>query len=125
MPEARKLKEHSFDEPEDTRVEVRKVVNTPAGKVVEKSYADLKVFDSFVPYSPNEKLPKAEIQQNTRGIWVCRKPGEPRYFFRGNDLMKVWLEIGKRMTIAMTFKDGNQTHQRIKKYLRERGIRGE
>lgn len=109
-----------------------KVLKTSSGyaEVMQRS-EDLSYLDQFKAYIPGEPLPEPIIKKNSKGIRYVHKNGEPRFYFRGNEMVKVYRGLGgKKTQLFWTFKGNDKNpeiakeHQRIRNYLRAKGIPG-
>jgi len=99
------------------------------------NFSDL---DNFKPYIEGEVLPPAVTKVNRKGVRYLEKSGEPRFYFNGNEMIKVFIGLGgKKTTLYWTYKgdaanpiksdmsnDIRPLHRKIRAYLRKRGIPG-
>lgn len=99
------------------------------------NFSDL---DNFKPYHEDEVLPPAVTKINRKGVRYLEKSGEPRFYFNGNEMIKVYNGLGgKKTTLYWTYKgdsahpirsdmsnDIRPLHKQIRAYLRKKGIPG-
>lgn len=134
MSEIRKLRG------EDTEVLETKEPVMPSRKVVKTSKTDFALVDpqdfdlgSFAgmkPYNEIDPLPEPVIKTNRRGIRYLSKPGEPRFYFHGNELIKIYRGLSKKRMLFWTFRplnnngERNHLHIKIRNHLKKLGIPG-
>ncbi len=133
-----KLKDEDADvavaEKQETEVKIPrpKLIKTTNGVgETEPEGFDLKLLDQFMPYHDGDALPPPIVKTNKKGVRFLHKAGEPRFFFQGNELIKVYRGLGgKKTQLFWSYKEKtkegnpNTLHQRMRKYLRKRGIPG-
>lgn len=99
---------------------------------------DFDMLDDMKPYLTSEELPPAVTKVNRKGVAFLEKSGEPRFYFNGNEYIKVWNGLGgKKTKLHWTYKgdcnvpvktstsnDIRPLHRKIRSYLRQKGIPG-
>ena len=94
---------------------------------------DMALLDSFKPYREGDKLPQPVVGVNKKGTRFLKKLAEPRFYFQGNDFLKVQQGInGKKVSLFWTFKQvgkpetsqRDSLHRRIRAHFRKKGIPG-
>lgn len=105
----------------------QKIVRTVEGSQAEidpESY-DLSSLDNFKPFNPSEKLPSPVIKKNAKGISYLNKPGEPRFYFNGDEFIKVYRGLGGKKTVLFwTYNAKKALHRRIRNYFKQKGFPG-
>lgn len=105
----------------------QRVVRTTEGSQAEidpESY-DLTSLDNFKPYIDGEKLPEPLIKKNTKGISYLNKPGDPRFYFNGDEFIKVYRGLaGKKTVLFWRYNGKKALHRRIRNFFRQKGFPG-
>lgn len=77
------------------------------------------------PYRVGETLPPAEKKISDRtGVEVVVKPGDPRFYFQGNELIRIWMDRTKKRRLFWQYKPKNKVHVSIRKWLKSKGFPG-
>lgn len=108
-------------------IRTSRIVKTHRGDeaTVESEGFDLAVLDTFKPYHDDEPLPRPITAKNSKGMIFIKKPAEPRFYFDGNDFMKVQLGIhGKKLSLFWRYDAEKPVHKKIRAYLRRKGMPG-
>jgi hypothetical protein len=128
--ELRKLKDET-DAIEPVRAEpvlpTSRIVRTVTGQQaqIDPEGFDFSTLDDLKPYRDGEVLPEPVIKTNKKGITFLKKPGEPRFFMQGNELIKVYRGLnGKKRKLFWVCNPTKPLHKRIRKYLQKKGIPG-
>lgn len=99
---------------------------------------DLRTLDTWKPFHNNEPLPQPVFKINKNGTRYVAQHAEPRFFFNGNELLKVQVGLsGKKTSLhwsykgdhnkpyeTETHKDIRPLHRAIRMRLRQNGIPG-
>lgn len=132
------------DESTNAVLEKPKELEIPNEKLFRNSKAeneltfDFSTLDHFLPYRKDEDLSPPIIKKNSKGIHYLLTAGEPRFYFQGNEFIKVYRGLGGKKTVLFwTYKgdspheikseisnDIRPLHRRMRAYLRKRGIPG-
>lgn len=110
-----------------TSMSTSKVVKTHRGDeaTIQAEGFDLNVLDQFKPYHDDEPLPRPISAKNAKGHVFIKKPAEPRFYFDGNDFLKVQMGIhGKKTSLFWRYKETIPVHKKIRAYLRRKGMTG-
>lgn len=110
-----------------TSMSTSKVVKTHRGDeaTIQAEGFDLAVLDQFKPYHDDEPLPRPISAKNSKGQVFIKKPAEPRFYFDGNDFLKVQMGLhGKKTSLFWRYKEKIPVHKKIRAYLRRKGMTG-
>ena len=85
---------------------------------------DFSKLNSLKPFDYDTDLPPAEIKYDRKGRRVLVKNGEPRFFFRGTHLIKIYHGLsGKKTDLWKRFKpEKKRLDLQIMTYLKKRGV---
>lgn len=82
---------------------------------------DFKSLHSLKPWKPDEPLPPPETRTDRKGRLLLLKKGEPRFFFRGNHLIKIYRGFGKKTELYKRFvPQKKKLHIQIMQYLKSK-----
>ena len=129
--ELRKLKDDNeaplSDAPAIPVMPKTRIVRTSSGSVatVDPEGYDLRSLDSIKPFKEGEPLPKADISTNRKGIRFVKKYGDPRFYFQGNELIKIYRGLGgTKKVLFWSYREKKPLHRQIRSRLKQLGIPG-
>lgn len=113
-------------EPPISKIETETTVRTQSGRVeaVPKDGFSFDQLKTLKPYHMGDKLPPPELKRNRAGKVFVTKVGEPRFYLKGNKLMKTHMGMfGRKEEIFKLLKPEKfRLHKQIRTYLVKQGI---
>lgn len=118
----RKLRENDVD-PKIVQTEHEVIHRDGSRGMAENNGFDFRSLEKIKPFSFVEPLPRAEYKEEN-GKRIRLKIGEPRFFFRRNKLIKVFMDAnGKKTQPFRIFKPHKKLDAQIMHYLKtKRGV---
>lgn len=108
---------------EPTGIATETVVQNDNGKeqIVQVEGFNFNRLHELKPWRPDEPLPQPQTKMDRKGRLLLVKKGEPRYFFRGNHLIKTFRGFGVKTALYKRFKpQQKKLHLQIMQYLKSK-----